>query len=1139
MPDIQRLPIRMNVGTGLDLVHPLDRMPDGSFPYLLNARVVEEGRIDGRPGYSSIMQLSDPPNSVRRLNDPSLVYSPAGYIYVGGGGTKLYAGTESAYAVVDTGYSGNPLSLIPFKPDSAPESWMYVYDSRKMVKVSPAGVIRGIGVAPPTTAPGVEYGVPATVDITTGQATAGWAATGIDTGPTLGDRTNTSAPTISSILYNSGTTGWCCIYPVLTQPFWVGNRMKVILNAGGGNAETVVVRETHSAISTTTVASILYDSGVTGKCSIVLTGSPVGLSRNSLIQIGTEIVRVLEVNLSPDGSAYSIRCSTVSTHAALDAVTGMVSWYVYTALQHVATESITSSYLAFSHSASGVGGGTKALTLDAAVAGGRPIDPANDYLHIGVFLQNPLNVTTLQVLINLDLVPNYSFSTPGNSYVFTLSQADLGSGDDSWVDIVVPISSATRTGNDLTKTLATVTGVAVQMTTTGACAWGIDWLYLFGTYGPTVQPNSPVGLQFQSRFRDFTTGAKSVPGPLTRAQMFPLRESVIITPQTTTVAGVDTIDIYGMGGTISSPLFLSSVVNTPSSPVSYTDTLPDTVILETNQPPDLTVLQPWPTLYPPMTGTGTVSGTTVVVTGFTLPANLVGNTAVFINGAVFLTHGQPRSPNTLELILDAGSLVGATISIPSPTVAATCLPFAFGALEGPFAPVVFALGDPNNGGTLYYSNFSDADSSSDVNTLDITTPSDSLVSGAIWQGMAFAGNRDTIICIRFSYLTTIGASNSPAFQWTKVSTPSGMWSRWSCCNFPLGVAYLGRDGLYVATDSGGVNITDANLYPLFPHDGQPAKSVVRGRHIIYPVDMTALTSLRLTYCDESLRFSYKDTNGTYNTLMFEIYKKRWILNIYASEIGMHYLVEAQDSSPNRQEILMLGIDSNNIKLSGGDTDDQADIQTVVLTPSMDGGDQRSQKLYVDSMTQAGGTGVIILDSTYDNAQSYSPDLSIDTVGSIQQYLQNIASLADLSLHKNIGAEFSWVGGPDGPTLYAWEISGYLQPYLSAFFVTQFISFSFPGWKHMRRSFPAIISNDPVLMTIKCQDGRTYGPYTIPSTGGQFRVLPQMLDCGIKDLAFAIQLDGGGNLFALFPQDFTLEVKQWNEESYINLAVFKS
>ncbi len=149
--------------------------------------------------------------------------------------------------------------------------------------------------------------------------------------------------------------------------------------------------------------------------------------------------------------------------------------------------------------------------------------------------------------------------------------------------------------------------------------------------------------------------------------------------------------------------------------------------------------------------------------------------------------------------------------------------------------------------------------------------------------MAFSGSRDVLICIRYSYLTSIGASSNVAYQWAKVPVPSGIWSRWACCPTPIGVAYLGRDGIYIATDSGGINISDEHLYPLFPHDGQPAAMVNRGSNVILPVDMTLLTKLRLSYCDQAIRFSYVDTGGNANTLIYEIPKKRWFLNNYANQ----------------------------------------------------------------------------------------------------------------------------------------------------------------------------------------------------------------------------------------------------------------
>jgi hypothetical protein len=353
------------------------------------------------------------------------------------------------------------------------------------------------------------------------------------------------------------------------------------------------------------------------------------------------------------------------------------------------------------------------------------------------------------------------------------------------------------------------------------------------------------------------------------------------------------------------------------------------------------------------------------------------------------------------------------------------------------------------------------------------------------------------------------------------------------------VAYLGRDGLYIATDAGGANITDEKLYPLFPHEGQPAAPTVFGENIVYPVDMSQLQFLRLSYVDEALHFCYRDTQGNFCTLRYDIYKKRFLLFNYANNISYHYLVEGMEALPSNQDILMLAVDSDSVEISGGTTDNGVPVNTIVLTPSGDGGDERSQKLYVDAMTQADGTGTVDLALTYNNSTLFSPVSSFAVAGPLTQFLTNISSLANLALYRNVGCKYAWTGGPGGPRLYAFEVSGFIQPYLSTFFVTQFIGLSFPGWKHMRRMYPALISNDPVLLTIQTQDGRTYGPYTIPSTGGQYRQLPQMLDSTIKDLAFAFQLDGQGTPFAFFPADFVIEVKEWTEETFIKLAVLKS
>ena len=1149
MPEIIRQPVRFDCA-GIDLVHPIDRMPPGAFPYLFNVRVLEEGRLESRPGYSPFISLSpgDTPNSIRRLNDPDRSLAPAGYVYVGGGGTKLYAGTESTYTLIDSGYSGNPLSLLTFRPEQSPESWMYVYDQAKQVKVRADGTtIRPIGVAPPTQDPVIDYGPPASVEISDGQSLTGWTEGGSAAAPTLASRFAPDA-TILTILYNSGSSGWACLLPSSTVAGTfdsIGERAQVLVNPAGGTQELASIREIHAAVTPSTIQGIDYDSGSTGLCTVVLTGSPVGLSRNSVLTLDAggpnqEAIRVLSVTPTPDGGGYSFRCSTSVTHFAGEATHGFYVWYVYLANNHVPGEPLAISYVLSGNSTSGVSTASLSLltSVDASRATitgtseTRPISLSDDWMHLSVFFSDVTKVTSFKIQIDIDpKTTGLGNAFTGNYFTWTIPITSL---NNQWTEITVLLSSATRHGGDFTLNFSTIQAIQISAELSDPTDLGIDDWYTFGTYGPEIQPNSPVGYEFSSRFRDSSTGAASVPGPQSRYQLFPLREQMRITPQATNVPGVDSIDIYAFGGTLSQFLYVGTVGNNFASPGTFADNLPDSAILALGQVADLTKIQPWPVLTLPISGTVSVVGTTARITsGGPFPPTLLSGTVILINGTAYQTFGQPRSATVIELFSSAG-VQSAAFQIASPTIAAQPLPFAFGPLEGPFSPVGFALGDLFNGGTLYFSNSADLDSASDQNTLELTGPSEPLVSGATWNGLVFTGSRDNLFLVRYSFL-----SASP-FQWQKIPSPSGIWSRWACCSTPYGVAFLGRDGIYLATEQGAVSITDGALYPLFPHDGQDASPSDSGSNIILPVDMTELSSLRLAYCDNDLYFTYNDTGANNVVLRFEFSKKRWFLHTYADHLATFYLVEAEVDLPQKPQILLLSAATSNIYLSGGNSDSGSAINCIVLTPSFDGGDERAQKLFVDGMIQSDGTGPFTAAAAYDNAQSFSAVASLAATGSIQQVLMNLSSLSGvpgLALHRNIGLKLAWSGGPAGPRFYAWEPSGYVQPYLSTSLLTQFINLSISGWKHHRRLYAALISTAPVSFTIETVDNRTF-TQSIPSTGGQFRIVPLMLPQAIKDLAFAYSLSAS-TPFAAFLDEFVIETKLWTEASYISLAVFKT
>lgn len=878
MPEVARQTEKMDC-LGIDLVHPVDAMPHGAFPYLNNVRVLQEGRIESRPGYTTFNPSAisgGAPHSLRRLNDVAKSFATAGYIYVVGAGTTLWGGVESALTQIDTGYSGNPLSLIDFRPPNSPVSYTYVYDANKSAKVRPDKTVKPVGVVPPP-APSLteaDYGVPAMVVLDEGQATTGWTINGSISSITLTDRQGAGGGndgTIGSILYNSGSTGWCCIVP--NNPVnssWAGPRMRIILNSGGGNQETVMVREIHPAIVSTTVQAIQYDSGTTGLATIVLTNSPVGLERNSLISINngvnTDLVRVLSVTFSPDGTTYSIRASTTHTMAAGNTVTGSISWYTYTVQTHAAAETLTSNCV-YAHGtsfsgASAVTSISKLSSLDASKANGRVIDIANDYVHISLWFTVGVGITAAQLYIDVDsgtttvgpggnaFTNNYYYCPLTPAQIFGANASPTGG---AWYEVLVPLSQFIRVGNDLTRNLSNIKALAIQWTQTKQGDVAFDWWYLFGTYGPVIQPNSPVGYLYETRFRDSTTGAASVPGPATRYDLNPLREEVLVTPKTTAVASVDSCDIYRQGGTLSGFVYDGTVVNNNGSPNTFSDDFSDNSI-SANPEIDLTQLQPWPVVDMTWTGTVNVVGTKVTwVSGTQFNTALVSGTAITINGVVHQTYGQPTDATHVELASSAGVQTGVTYTITTPILAGQPLPFAFGPLEGPFTPISFALGDPKNAGTLYYSNPANLDGASDTNTVEVCESTEPLISGAVWNGLVFVGSRDNIYLLRYTFLNTPGSAGPGTFQVNRLQSPSGIWSRWACCRGQDGVYFLGRDGIYRANESGVESVTDPALYPLFPHDGQPQPTNVNG---INAPDMTQLPYLRLSACDNDIYFDY-------------------------------------------------------------------------------------------------------------------------------------------------------------------------------------------------------------------------------------------------------------------------------------------
>ncbi len=441
--------------TGIDLNRPVDALAEGNYPFLENVRSYQQGQLQTRTGLTRVNSSATAAqniNSIFRAND----YVTSSFARFLGIDTSLYFGTTS-FSSIDTGYSGNPLSFVNYLPAKAVSGSTYVADSNKMRRLTTAGSVFGMGIAPPIIIPTAELIAPAYTTPTGVDATSpfgppgGWGHTTNATQPTYNALGNSRllGVSIGAIKYISGTTGWACIAPVGgtgssgTSAIVAG--MRLVMGTGGagaaiptGNVEYATVEEVHKIYpaSGTTIGRIIYDSGTTGLCTIEPSANMAGITRNSMLQLGgSEYIRVISVTSGNNGIS-SFRCSTSGTFAATNAITAPSNgdFWIYLTGTHAAGEYLWQDIYIFSINPGSKGGQggvfSNAATLfpfSFAIAAGRPLTP-DDFINISLWCDKPNLIVQGTLVLDVDsgtTVTHTAADGTQNAYVYTFKQGNL------------------------------------------------------------------------------------------------------------------------------------------------------------------------------------------------------------------------------------------------------------------------------------------------------------------------------------------------------------------------------------------------------------------------------------------------------------------------------------------------------------------------------------------------------------------------------------------------------------------------------------------------------------------------------------------------------------------------------------------
>ena len=1178
------------VSKGLDLNHPVDLMPEGKFPYLNNIRSFQEGRLEVRPGLAKVNStpLADPNiHSIFRMND----YVAADFVRFLGAGTKLYSG-QSTFSLIDSGYSGNPLSICPFIPAKSVSDWAYIADSSRLRKANSSGTNYSMGITPPIVIPTAELLAPANVVPTGSDATSPFNVTGtwanfgnaqsVIFNPSGHDGFNGGrliGVSIGTIHYISGSTGWANI--ATSGGNWndIVAGARILIGTGGsgtstptGNKEYAVVEEVHKIYpaSGVTIGQIIYDSGTTGLCTIEPSVAMAGVVRNSMLELASEFVRIISVTNGANGIS-SFRCSTSGTHSPGDAITppAQGDLWIYLTGTHAAGEFLWQNIQYCQvQSINGAGAGlitnNTASPYNLGVAGNRPVTP-DDYFHMSFWATDSAFLVQLQITLDVDSGTTGTHqSTDGtqNAYVLNLKGSDLaqyitnnqtddnlrpgtiqdllqaqtnvpyptpiippsklGSGATStpvdvastagsnppvaplnattgqlttgatqWTELRIPLSTFVRIGADQTTDLTGVRAIELDLIITQFVNFAVGGMYVGGTFGPDVGNNLTPFL-YRYRYRSSTIGCVSLPGPSLRSGVTAYRQGIQLVATASSDPQVDKIDWERLGGSnvsvdgVPDWHYLGTCSN--SSPTIIDDQFSAAIVV--NSPFATDTYQPFTLVSTPLALQATVAGTAIHVTTGAVNTNMVVGTEVLVNGVLTEVYASPTSSTLFHVADSMGSGTGVTVEIPEPTLTGQPLRNMW----GPFANCLFAVGNPLAVNNLYFTKGGDPDSSSDANYITISSPSESLMNGCVYDSKNYVFSDKKMYQI-------VPSSGANPFDYVEVMNGKGLVSPWALTVGPR-IWFVANDGVYEVGGGTAPAMISGDIRPLFPQGDKATGFPTNGYQ---PIDTTQ--TIKLTYHNHYLLLDFIDLQGANNTLVYDTLAQAWYFDTYLQG-GPSIITHASEASlsGNGDLVNLLASDNGGTLYSVlGTTDGVFDIPWEIDTPAFNGGDFRAVKQFGDQVFDTDLQGQTATITPWVN--NYETSLAAFTLTNAVRAISPPITLPIDTFARNLAWKITGTQIAPYTRVYSWEPAWMIRPEITGNRVTDWDDAEYEGNKFLQgfvleadtfgqaRTVDIQVDFQTAATVSVDHSGHLMKPYVVDPafTGHLFRIVPHDSD----------------------------------------------
>ncbi len=595
-------------------------------------------------------------------------------------------------------------------------------------------------------------------------------------------------------------------------------------------------------------------------------------------------------------------------------------------------------------------------------------------------------------------------------------------GQTQWTELEILLSDIlkSRVGSDLSRTLKDVNAIRISINASAAVEVAIDSLWIGGSNALNSTPTQGfLPYNYVWRVRNPATKEPSNWSPPLRSGIKLSRGNVVLTfpDANTTYPASYKIDIARFGGTLNDFRIVGSIKNDGSV---YTDTSSDRLIADNelagrleggNTDAVFDFYKPFAILDIPKVGTCDIIGTSLIwKTGDKLNTTYPRGTLILINGKANRFYSNPTSTTTadaatkVELEVDMGSLADVSFELLSPLLTGQTLPIIFGPFgEGNFGLFFFGLGDKKNAGTIYWLDGNSPGTMSDLNSLEITSPSEPLMSGVIYDGLGYVYSTKR----SFQLVPTFNG-NQFSFIARENSNSRGLYSRYAIC---VGRDFIyslseNADGIYRVPGNGNPELISGALDNLFYNNGKvPSNVTLIDGTIVYPPDFSKKGDLRLFHVSDYVFFRFIDTNNEQRTIVLDETLNDWIsFDSYKNGICGAIYHEEKESGTD----ILVGINDVVAKFENAGAY-EAGVISKVIPFAFDGGDARINKLFseiIESLDQG------LLGFTYktywNNGDTNDAAVVIPAnVGhKRQQFIQQINGGSGLS-KQNITTILSW------------------------------------------------------------------------------------------------------------------------------------